>query len=97
MSVTVNIDLLERVFAILLQHLREVVGDQVDLPFDHFWSLPADQTRDVYNEPHDFTIGQLSESLEWLIAIDSDGGRALNHDLIYLADLLRAIGMTAKG
>ncbi|MEU4839908.1 hypothetical protein [Nocardia testacea] len=45
-----------------------------------------------YNTPADLTIGQLSDSWEFLRTPLADPDDALTYHLVWLADILRAIG-----
>ncbi|MFF3354937.1 hypothetical protein ACFYWN_20300 [Streptomyces sp. NPDC002917] len=47
---------------------------------------------DVYNEPRTITIGQLSESWQHLEGLLTDEDRAVGCHLVWLADVIRAIG-----
>lgn len=91
-QVKVSIDLLERVFPILIRHLRELEGGEVHLDYDPYWSLPLDQVCDVYQTPTDLDVGQITECIEWLTALSEDPERALAYHLVWLADVLRAMG-----
>jgi hypothetical protein len=77
----------------LLCHLEaSVAGDAVVLDRDYFWSIPADELYEVAEEPGELTIGQLSESWQHLRDLLADQDRAVGYHLVWLADVLRAIG-----
>lgn len=79
--------------AMRIDHLEAVTkSDSVVLDKDYFWSIPPDERYDVYNTPADLTIGQLSDSLEFLKPLLADPDDALTYHLVWLADILRAIG-----
>ncbi|WP_067473675.1 hypothetical protein [Nocardia amamiensis] len=89
----VSLDELRRVFGVLLNHVEAVTADEaVVLGKDYFWSVPLAEQYDVYNEPADLTIGQLSESWQHLQDLLADPDRALRYHLVWLADVLRAMG-----
>jgi hypothetical protein len=46
----------------------------------------------VTREPNPLTIGQLSESFENIESIASDPEAAISFGLVWLADVLRAVG-----
>lgn len=75
----------------LLNHLEEVEGDSVALERDYFWSVPAPGVYNVYSKPDDLTVGQLSECWVSLQQLLADGGD-VSYALVWLADILRAIG-----
>lgn len=89
----VSLPELRRVFDVLIDHLEAVTkNDSVVLDKDYFWSIPPDERYDVYNTPADLTIGQLSDSWEFLKTPLADPDDALTYHLVWLADILRAIG-----
>ncbi|WP_327420061.1 hypothetical protein OG612_40600 [Streptomyces sp. NBC_01527] len=88
----IPLDRLRNAFELALQHIEASAGSAVALEHDYFWSVPGDELYDVANEPRTITIGQLSESWQHLEALLSDPNRAVDHHLVWLADVLRAIG-----
>lgn len=93
-QITIPLDVLEGAFAVLLRHLRDVEGDTVTLGQEFFWAVPPRQLYDVTTEPSGHTIGQLSESLDELHGLVADPDAAVTFGLVWLADVLRAIGHT---
>ncbi len=84
---------LRRSVDLLLRHVEAAAaGDAVIINQDHFWSIPADELYDVSKEPIDLTIGQLSESWQHLRNLLADQDRIVGYHLVWLADILRAIG-----
>ncbi|MEV4430149.1 hypothetical protein ACN9M0_34290 [Streptomyces sp. R-07] len=61
---------------------------------DYFWSVRATNSTTSPNEPRTITIGQLSESWEHLEDLVANPDRAVGHHLVWLADVLRAIGQS---
>lgn len=91
----ISVDELRRATAVLLDHLQAVEGDVVTIPDRMFWTVPAAARYEVYEQPSDLTIGQLSESLEHLSSVTAIEKDALSYGLVWLADVLRAIGERA--
>lgn len=90
--VLIDVEALRRITSRLLDHLAENQGDQVALDHDMFWSIAAPEIFNVYSRPEDLTIGQISEAWASLcLMVDDD--RPLTYCLVWLADVLRAIGM----
>ncbi|MFF0399749.1 hypothetical protein ACFYSJ_28900 [Streptomyces sp. NPDC005248] len=90
----IPLDQLRHAFELALQHIEASAGSAVALEHDYFWSVPGDELYDVANEPRTITIGQLSESWQHLEDLLSDTNRAVDHHLVWLADVLRAIGQS---
>ncbi|MFE9566304.1 hypothetical protein ACFYM0_34950 [Streptomyces sp. NPDC006487] len=88
----IPLDQLRAAFELALQHIEASAGSAVALEHDYFWSVPGDELYDVPNEPKTITIGQLSESWKHLEDLLADPNRAVGHHLVWLADVLRAIG-----
>ncbi|MCL7380017.1 hypothetical protein [Streptomyces sp. 35G-GA-8] len=90
--VQIQLDQLRRAFDLLLKRVEASAGSAVPLEHDYFWSVPGDELYDVLNEPRTITIGQLSESWQHLEDLVADPDRAVGQHLVWLADVLRAIG-----
>lgn len=83
---------LRRVCGQLLDHLDTVEGPDVRLDRDFFWAIPAEKLYNVYATPEGLTVGQLSESWTNLTAILAEQAPVNAFALVWLADILRAIG-----
>jgi hypothetical protein len=94
---TISLADLRAITAKLLDHLAEVRGEAVSIPHDYFWSIPGDQLYDVYSDPHDLEVGQLFESWDFLRANLTGETDPLAYGLVWLADILRAIGLEVVG
>lgn len=90
--IEVSIDTLRRAAQILLNHVEEAAGATVAIDTDMFWSITSDQRNNVYTEPTEFTIGQVSESLENLNRLVDDPSSATSFALVWLADTMRVVG-----
>lgn len=88
----VPVAVLRKAAEVLLDRVEEVAGDSVMLDVDMFWEIPSGARAKVYEEPREFTIGQLSESLVNIQQVVRDPSDAVSFGLVWLADLLRAIG-----
>lgn len=92
--VAVSVDSLRRAASTLLGHLEDVSGPTVSIRYDYFWSTPPEHRLDLTSPPAEFTIGQLTDCQENLKRISEDESRATSYALVWLADLLRAVGET---
>lgn len=94
-QIDIPVDTLRRAAAVLLDRLEAVVGATVALDKDMFWVIPAEHRSNLYADPTEFTIGQLSDSLDTVNRIVDDPTLATSYALVWLADLLRAAGEAA--
>ncbi|MFD6356871.1 hypothetical protein [Nocardia tengchongensis] len=84
---------LRRSFNLLLDHVEAATeGDVVRLDEDYFWSIPQDELYDVNSVPSNLTVGQLSWSWQHLTDLLADPDQAIGYHLVWLAEVLRAIG-----
>ncbi|MBD0691972.1 hypothetical protein [Streptomyces sp. CBMA123] len=95
MPVRVPVEELRRSFEVLMRRVEASAGDGVVLERDYFWTVAPGATAEVNRQPgaDDLTIGQVSESWAQLRALLADEDRAVGHHLVWLADVLRAIGL----
>jgi len=87
---------LREVAELLLAH-AERAGSSVSLDRELFWDLRPDQRYDLDHEPAEHTVGGLSESWAHLSAMADDPDRVVGYGLVWLADVLRALGHQSIG
>lgn len=88
----ISIDRVRLACQLLLDHLAQSEGKDIPIERDFFWSISDEILYDVYNEPNELTIGQVSES--WGHLEDLLDGRTAtpSRHLSWLADVIRALG-----
>ncbi len=94
--VQVSVEQLRHVFDRLLTHVVGAAPD-VAVSKDYFWSIPSPARYDVYAEPGELTIGQVSEAWAALQGMLEDETKMLGYGLVWLSEVLRAIGDEAVG
>ncbi|MCP9621934.1 hypothetical protein FOH10_31265 [Nocardia otitidiscaviarum] len=89
----VSLTELRRSFNLLLDHVEATTGgDIVRLDEDYFWSIPQDELYVVDRVPPNLTMGQLSWSWQHLTDLLADPDQAIGYHLVWLAEVLRAVG-----
>lgn len=83
---------LEVALKVILDEMRGRHGTTFTLQKDYFWDIPASQLYDPYNSPAEMTMGQLSESMDNVKQVSSGAGEPVSYALVWLADVLRALG-----
>jgi hypothetical protein len=84
-------------FNMLISHaLNRSDGDRFPIEEDFFWSVPVAEMNNVYSDPPALTVGQISESWGNMEAMLADNS-PVSYGLIWLADILRAVGKTSAG
>jgi hypothetical protein len=96
-NLTVTMEELRTFTNMILGHLESVGQQDLELRHDYFWSIGPDELYDVYESPGELTIGQISESLATLRRISSGKSPPIGYALVWLADILRAIGHQSIG
>lgn len=91
-DLTVRLPRLRKAFELVAEYLAKAEGDTLSLGHDYFWSIPAGELYDVYNRPANLTVGQLSESWQHIEDVLDGKTDLLGYHLIWLSDVLRAIG-----
>lgn len=91
-STRISLQDLRRVFDVLIQHIESTQGLTIELEVDYFWSIPPSDLYQLYKEPDELTVGQLTESLDNLKVIIEDPTRATSYGLVWLSDVIRAVG-----
>jgi hypothetical protein len=76
----------------LFDHLLESGHEEVDVDRDYYWNIPAEKIYASYEQPSEFTMGQLSEDLQHLEKIASEQNPPIGYGLMWLSSLLRFIG-----
>jgi hypothetical protein len=94
---TIRIDELRTMVTTLLDRLEEVHGDAIDLDVDYFWNIPPAALYDPYSEPAELTTGQLSETWHNLESVLTNADGVVLHDLVWVSDILRALGLRLLG
>ena len=77
----------------LVRQLRQSEGDGVALEHDLFWAVPTAQLFDVNQQPSDLTIGQLSESWQWVRNSLDDELPIVPYAFVWIGDILKAVGI----
>ncbi|MEV4601812.1 hypothetical protein AB0K15_30970 [Amycolatopsis sp. NPDC049253] len=81
----------------LFEHVRQVHGDTVEVAADYFWAIPPDALYEVAQEPRKLTIGQLSECEQHVRPLLEGELDPLAYYLVWLSDLMRAVGYAVAG
>ena len=90
--IELRIESLRQTLNVVLGKLESVHGDCLKLDKDYFWSIPAEQRMNVYEQPTGLTVGQLSELVESMERLADDPERVTVVDAVKLAELLRTAG-----
>ncbi|WP_350280486.1 hypothetical protein [Kribbella sp. HUAS MG21] len=87
---------LRRALSRVLDATEALLGPEVALHADYYWHLPVDAAFDVYTEPQNLTMGQLSDDFG-AVPDPSDGvPENAPHDLMHVAGILRALELAAR-
>nr|BFD94189.1 hypothetical protein KitaXyl93_55490 [Kitasatospora sp. Xyl93] len=92
-DVQISLERLRAALDVLVRHVAaRVPAGEVAIEQDAFWSVPVASMADVYSAPPELTIGMVSESWSQVEAMIDDEEKAVGYGLVWLADVLRAIG-----
>jgi hypothetical protein len=76
----------------LLLRLEQDGTRTVELSSDYYWNILPEQMYDSHDEPHQFTMGQLSEDLEFVNQMIDGTRPPVTYGLVWISSLLRFIG-----
>jgi hypothetical protein len=76
----------------LFDHLEQQGVQRVEFTHDHYWSVPREARHNLYEEPRQLEVGQLSEDLANLRSLSSASESVISYGLVWLAEVLREIG-----
>lgn len=93
----ISLSELKAIFLNEIDHLEKLGYEQVEIPFEYYWNIPQEVRYDPYQEPKQFTLGQLSDNWEGLKQILEGERDPVVYDLVWLSTILRAIGEHALG
>ncbi|MFC4373418.1 hypothetical protein ACFO5K_04840 [Nocardia halotolerans] len=84
---------LRRSIDLLMDHLEATAdGGTIQVHRDYFWSISQEEMYDLTQTPVDLTLGQLSWSWAHLMDLRADPDRAIGYHLVWLSEVLRAVG-----
>jgi hypothetical protein len=87
---------LRKAFGALVDHLDETGQASVELLWDFYWDLSAEELYDPYSDPKDLSLDQLSDDWNRLIQISNGEMPAVGYALVWLSSILRAVGQAAR-
>jgi len=93
----ISLSELKAIFLKEINHLEILGYEQVEIPVEYYWDIPQDVRYNPYQEPKQFTLGQVSDDWEGLKQIIEGEREPVVYDLVWLSIILRAIGEHALG
>lgn len=93
----IDLNVLKRAFNDMIDSLALVEASRVRLNADYYWTLDPADVLDPTRSPQDPGLGQLSDCMDEIRAVVDDPERATTYHLVWLGDILRAIGIGAEG
>ena len=88
----IDIESLQRILTVLLDDVRTRHPSVLKLAHDFYWDIPARHRYDSYETPNQFSMGQLTDDLKSLQAIDHGTSDPIPYALVWLGNVLRAFG-----
>ena len=89
---TIDLEELRNLFNLLVTHIEQNVGMELDVHEDYYWNIPSPDRYDVYSNPDMLTVGQLTEDLQQLQKISDGVSEPIGYGLVWLASIIRKIG-----
>jgi len=83
---------LRQIADLLLAHLEQSGRDTVEIDKDYYWSVLPERRYDPYNQPVEFSMGQLTDDWAELQAMLKGQKQPLGYGLVWLAAIMQAVG-----
>lgn len=96
-SVRIPVDGLRKALDMLLRHVGTQAGELLEVEHDYFWSVAPNELTNVYERPNELTVGQVSEAWQNLAEMLEDDSKVVGYGLVWLADVLRTMGVERVG
>lgn len=87
----ISVDRIRDSLLALLDHVRSLYGDKIELESNYFWSIPDNAKFDVYSDPEELTVGQVSEVWDHLTKLTPSPENLATYQLRWFAQLFDAI------
>jgi hypothetical protein len=81
----------------LLGHLEKLKQKEFEIDQDFYWEISESEIYDVYTEPKDLMIGQLSHDWERIQRILDGTDEPVGQGLVWLSAILRFVGEKSLG
>lgn len=88
----VKIDEIQKIISLLLSKLKESKGNEIEISNDYYWDISQDELYNPYEEPKNFTLGQLSDDFEEVQRL-AKSDDAIIHDLKRLSNILKVLSI----
>ena len=95
----INLKVLKSAVNAVLDHLVEDLGIEtvaIEDEKDSYWDCPYPEMLNVSMQPHDLTVGQLSDDFDFVKLVRRGQSADVSYNLVHIAPLLRYIGETVK-
>ena len=93
----VEIAELRRAASRLFDHLDKAGIRSFDIEHDHYWVVPRESRYNVYEQPQQLDVGQLTDDLQSLRSVNNSAEPVVAYGLVWLAAILREIGEREVG
>lgn len=93
----IELRVLKNAFNDMIESLALVEEGRVRLNADYYWALDPADVLDPPRSPQDPGLGRLSDCMNEIRAVVDAPERATTYHLVWLGDILRAIGIGAEG
>ena len=91
----ININKIQDITNIILDSLKKQYKNNLDLKVDYYWNIEENEKYNVYKNPSELTIGQISEDYVFLIS-DINKKNISYYDLKYVSHILLAIAFSEQ-
>ncbi|MFG6095941.1 hypothetical protein SPB21_11845 [Leptothoe sp. ISB3NOV94-8A] len=88
----ISIDSLQQCTEVLFNHLKELGIDSIELDEDFYWEIVDDNRYNPYEQPKEFSLGELSSDWKNLEKIVAGEEEPIGYGFVWLSSLVKLLG-----
>lgn len=89
----IRIDDLQKAIILLLSNFKTNIGEVIEIENDFYWDIPSKDLYNPYEEPKQFTLGQLSDDINEVQRLANEPSSVISYDLKRISNIIKAMSI----